>query len=189
MREKQLIWNFESIRVLIEGSALYCSKNILYFFQVRFEEMVLFISLNRCNFIFETELGFFYKNLNIREEKFYSKAEKKLFLGFFKKNKVHKSILYHLNPFFFLNHHLFKTSGLLKNEESHRNNTSVSELANDHIYVTEAFIMKILKKKGKIKPKDFFFTIRNKLSFIFKVDPRGILIQAKNLNYSLFFLF
>ena len=48
LREKQLEWNFEAIRVLIQGSAIYFSKNILYFVQVNYEEIVMFLSLNRC---------------------------------------------------------------------------------------------------------------------------------------------
>ena len=42
--------------------------------------------------------------------------------------------------------------------------------------------MKMLKTKKKVIPEWFIFTIKKKLSLFFDVDPRGILIQIKNLN-------
>jgi len=40
----------------------------------------------------------------------------------------------------------------------------------------------MLKTKKRANPEWFIFTIKKKLSLFFDVDPRGILIQIKNLN-------
>ena len=181
LREKQLEWNFEAIRVLIQGSAIYFSKNILYFVQVNYEEIVMFLSLNRCNVIFESELGFLLERLNILKQ-YNKKFEKKNILFIDSNNISSKEKILSLNINFFSDYHLYKDTIIESNYEKGYIKNFDFDSPFDHIYVTEALIAKILKIKRKMKINNFLFNVKKKLNNYFPVDPRGILLQIKSLN-------
>jgi hypothetical protein len=182
LRDKQILWNFETIKILIQGSAVYMFKNLLYFFQINYKEAVLFLSFNRCNFIFDSELNFLIEIYDEKQTKGGKNMENKFFFSILKKARFHLEKFYLLNFFILLKHHIFKDCLFGTKVDSKYTSFKILDLFEDHVYITEAILMKVLKKINKIKSNFFIFIIRRKLFSYFNVDPRGILIQIKNLN-------
>ena len=182
LREKQLIWNYETIRLLIHGSATYCFKKVSYFLQVGYDEMLFFLSFNRSNFIFESEYDYLFQNFKANQRKVYKAIRKKKFINILKKGSLSTERFYLLEPSFLLNYHLYKTNGVKKIIKKKINAIKNNNVSGDYICVTEAIIMKVLKMRLKIKSASFILIIKSKLFSLFKADPRGILIQAKHLN-------
>jgi hypothetical protein len=181
-RDKQILWNFETIKILVQGSAVYRFKNLLYFFQINYKEAVLFLSFNRCNFIFDSEFNFLVEIYDEKQTKGGKTMENKFFFSILKKARFHLEKFYLLNFFILLKHHIYKNCSFGTKADSKYTSFKILDLFEDHVYITEAILMKVLKKINKIKSNFFIFIIRRKLFSNFNVDPRGILIQIKNLN-------
>ena len=182
LREKQLIWNYETIKLLIHGSATYCFEKVSYFIQVGYDEMLFFLSFNRSNFIFESEYDYLFQNFKANQRKVYKAIRKKKFINILKKGSLSSERFYLLEPSFLLNYHLYKTNGVKKIIKKKINPIKNNNVSGDYICVTEAIIMKILKMRQKVKSASLILIIKGKLCSLFKADPRGILIQAKHLN-------
>ena len=108
--------------------------------------------------------------------------ENKFFFSILKKTYFHLEKFYLLNFFILLKHHIFKNCLFGTKTNSKYISFKILDLLEDHVYITEAILMKVLKKINKIKSNFFIFIIKRKLFSYFNVDPRGILIQIKNLN-------
>jgi len=181
LRKKLIIWNFEIIRILIQGSVIYCSKYTIYFVQLKYNEVIFILSFNRCSFIFYSEFNFLSEIFTTKQIKT-DKVIENIFYNI--KNKVFLLIekFYSLGTDVILNYHLIKNNIPANSTESNITMDKLEKLSYDHIYVTEAIVMKMLKMKLKLKSNHFLYSIEKKLSHFFLVDPRGILIQTKNLN-------
>jgi hypothetical protein len=182
LKKKQLIWNFDVLRTIIQGSIVFCSKIIYYFFQVKNDEVLILMSFNRCNFVFESEYTFLTGN-NRRGQKVWDEIREQ---NKFSKLFIHEFLILEnllvINESFLPNCQLFKSSGITENPENEKNAHEIKDSCGDHIYITEAILMRVLKTKINAKPEWFIFTTTKKLSEFFLVDPRGVLIQIKSLN-------
>ena len=182
LKKKQLIWNFDVLRIIVQGSIVFCSKVIYYFFQVKNDEVFIFLSFNRCNFVFESEYTFLTEN-NRRGQKIGNEIrDQNKFSKLFKHEFLILENLRVINQSFLPNCQIFKSSGITENRENERDDHEIKDSCGDHIYITEAILMRVLKTKINAKPEWFIFTTKKKLSEFFLVDPRGVLIQIKNLN-------
>jgi hypothetical protein len=182
LKKKQLIWNFDLLRIIIQGSILFCSNIICYFFQVKNDEVFIFMSFNRCNFVFESEYTFLMEN-NRRVQKIGNQnREQNKFSKLFKHEFLILENLLIINQSFLPNCQVFKSSGLTENRENERDDHEIKNSCGDHIYITEAILMRVLKIKINAKPEWFILTTKKKLSEFFFVDPRGVIIQIKSLN-------
>ena len=182
LREKQLIWNLEDIRLLVKSSIIFCSKISLFFIRVHYIEALFFLSFNRENFILESEITFLLEN-NIQKESKIREIEKKdYFYSIFQKNFFLKEKFYFLNTTFQPDCCVLKTIETLESNKIDEDDKKISNLVGDHIYAIEATLMKFLKIKIKIKSNQIFLAVKKKLLPLFSADPRGILIQIKSLN-------
>lgn len=182
LRKKQLIWNFDILRILIQGSVVYCSKIIFYFCQAKNDEVFIFMSFNKCNCIFESEHSFLAENYGRGAKTVDEIREKYKFSKLFKQTCLIFENLFLIDKTFLPKCQIFKTNGINENCEPEVDYQEIKNSFGDHICTTEAILMKMLKTKKKVIPEWFIFTIKKKLSLFFDVDPRGILIQIKNLN-------
>jgi len=182
LREKQLIWNFEEIQILIQGSVIYCFRETLYFIQIKYSEALLIISFNRSNFIFHSEFIFLSENLDMKKMKIDKVVEKIFFFNIVTKGFILIEKFYSLNTTAFLNFHLVKNYGVYDPTKANMTKKRAQNLSYDYVNSTEAIVMKTLKTKIKMKSNNFLYLIEKKLSSFFQVDPRGILIQIKTLN-------
>ena len=140
------------------------------------------MSFNRCNFVFESEYTFLMEN-NRRVQKIGNQnREQNKFSKLFKHEFLILENLLIINQSFLPNCQVFKSSGLTENRENERDDHEIKNSCGDHIYITEAILMRVLKTKINAKPEWFIFTTTKKLSEFFLVDPRGVLIQIKSLN-------
>ena len=182
LQKKQLIWNFDILRILIQGSIVYCSRIIFYFRQAKNDEAFILLSFNRCNCIFESEHSFLTENYGSGTKIMDETRKKYKFSRLFKQKNLISENLFLIEKTFLPKCQILKTNGINENCELEADTRDIKSSFGDHVYTTEAILMKTLKKKKKITPEWFFFTIRKKLSLFFDVDPRGILIQIKSLN-------
>jgi hypothetical protein len=181
LKKKQLIWNFDVLRIIIQGSIVFCSKIIYYFFQVKNDDVFIFMSFNRCNFVFESEYTFLTEK-NRRGQKIGDEITgQNKFSKLFKHEFLILENFLIINQSFLPNCQIFKSSGITENPENERDDYEIKD-SGDHIYITEAILMRVLKTKINAKPEWFIFTTKKKLSKFFLVDPRGILTQIKSLN-------
>jgi hypothetical protein len=181
-REKQFTWNFEETKILIQGSSVYCFEYRLYFFQIKYYEALILLSFNRCDIIFKTESDFLLEIVHEKQKENLKNAEERGLLKIFKEGFVFTEKFYLLNVFFLPNCHLFKTDAFISRKSRDKIVVKSSNISDDHIYIIEAGLMKVLKIKNKIKSNHLLFTLKKKLSRFLNVDPRGIMIQLKTLN-------
>lgn len=182
VREKQLTWNFEATKVMLQGSSVYCFEHSLYFFQTKHYEALTLLSFNRCNIIFKSESDFLIEIICGKKKEYLKNIEEGRLFKIFREGFVLTEKFYLLNVLFLVNFHLFKTDPFISKMDKKKTLVYSSIIPDDHVYIIEAGLMKVLKIKNKLKSKYLLFKLKKRLSRFLKVDPRGIIIQLKKLN-------